>query len=61
MEKVDKVMTQDTGNKRLIGGIIHEITQLASLFLAFVWFGWQGGVIVFLMSWSINTLEDRLV
>lgn len=36
---------------------IHHITQMTSITLAFVWFGWQAGIIVFLINWAANTHE----
>jgi len=38
-----------------INMIIHHVTQTASIALAFVWFGWQGGIIVFFINWASNT------
>ena len=38
-----------------INRIIHHVTQLGSIALAFVWFGWRGAVVAFLINWSANT------
>lgn len=40
-----------------INTVIHHITQVLSIALAFIWFGWQLGVVVFLINWAANTHE----
>lgn len=42
---------------KAVNAFIHNITQLASIALAFVWFGWKGALIAFLINWSANTHE----
>lgn len=37
--------------------IIHHVTQVASIALAYVWFGWEGAVVAFLINWAANTEE----
>jgi glucose-6-phosphate-specific signal transduction histidine kinase len=40
-----------------INTLIHHITQISSIVLAWVWFGWHGMVVSFLINWSANTHE----
>jgi len=37
-----------------INRVIFHIAQIASVVLAFVFFGWQGLVLVLLLTWQIN-------
>lgn len=39
----------------LVREIIHHVAQISSIVLSFIWFGWQGAVVVFLVSWAMNT------
>lgn len=38
--------------------IIHNATQVFSIGLAFMWFGWKLALIVFLTHWTINTVYN---
>jgi len=37
---------------------IHHLTQIASIALAYVWFGWHGAAVAFLINWAGNTHES---
>lgn len=41
----------------IVNVIIHYLAQLSSMILAWVWFGWKAFLIVFLISWTINTVK----
>lgn len=38
----------------LINKAIFNIAQITSLVLGFIWFGWQGLIIILLIEWQIN-------
>lgn len=39
--------------------LIQHITQIASIVLAWIWFGWRMLLVVFLINWCINSTQKQ--